>query len=515
MRKSITLLIITMIVTSSVRLGAEPTEWQVMDGGNGHYYEFVEDPRLWTEAYADALTRIHLGYQGHLVTITSRGEQDFLNSIKPSSGDAWLGGSDAAAEGVWRWVAGPENGQLMADSFLNWASGEPNNFMNEDYLIGWWREGDGDNWNDGSIDRYRGYVVEYSVPPLRIMHPNGGETFLAGTTQLIEWDNYQTEDPNVVLEFSIDEGLSWSNITTTANNGEYEWEVPTVTSNQCLIKIEYVNDPVVMDTSDDVFTTYECQEDFLGDLNNDCFIDLLDFALFANDWLRCGNPFNPECSPYNIKDGLVGYWDFDEGEGDIAHDLSGNDNHGTILGASFVDGISGKALYFDGVNDYVLASADNLPTGERTVSLWFYADIVTNKPVILGYGGDGSGTSWFMGCNFWGQPIVSMSCHWDNNTIKYYYPSEPIGEWLHFVVTTDVSGTKIYINGEEKAANNIFVDNTIIANTDLSFGVCVSSTGQAPYADGNIGYFKGIIDSIRIYDRMLSESEIQYLYQYP
>ncbi len=47
--------------------------------------------------------------------------------------------------------------------------------------------------------------------------------------------------------------------------------------------------------------------------------------------------------------GLVGEWHFD---GD-AKDSSGNGNDGTVYGATFVDGKFGKALSFDGMDDYV------------------------------------------------------------------------------------------------------------------------------------------------------------------
>ncbi len=52
-------------------------------------------------------------------------------------------------------------------------------------------------------------------------------------------------------------------------------------------------------------------------------------------------------------EGLVAYYSFDEGSGNVLHDLSGNENDGTIYGAKWVDGKYGKALEFDGINDYV------------------------------------------------------------------------------------------------------------------------------------------------------------------
>lgn len=50
-------------------------------------------------------------------------------------------------------------------------------------------------------------------------------------------------------------------------------------------------------------------------------------------------------------DGLVAYWDFDEGSGTIAKDKSGNGNDGTIHGATYVNGRYGKALSFNGEGD--------------------------------------------------------------------------------------------------------------------------------------------------------------------
>ncbi len=53
--------------------------------------------------------------------------------------------------------------------------------------------------------------------------------------------------------------------------------------------------------------------------------------------------------------GLVAEWHFD-GDG---KDSSGNANTGVIYGASFVDGVSGKALSFNGVDDYFRVSSSN------------------------------------------------------------------------------------------------------------------------------------------------------------
>ena len=45
------------------------------------------------------------------------------------------------------------------------------------------------------------------------------------------------------------------------------------------------------------------------------------------------------CLPSGNEEGLVGYWDFNEGSGDTVYDISGNGNHGTIYGATYSEDV--------------------------------------------------------------------------------------------------------------------------------------------------------------------------------
>lgn len=152
-------------------LNAAPMEWSVASGGNGHWYDLVAAPAVtWADAAAGAAGATHLGAAGHLATLTSAGEWAFLvDVINPGGMRAWLGGSDAGAEGQWNWVEGPEAGTRFwngdrtgsAAAYHAWHPLEPNNASNEDYLVGWWA---GPAWNDLSGTReLAAYVVEYSI----------------------------------------------------------------------------------------------------------------------------------------------------------------------------------------------------------------------------------------------------------------------------------------------------------------------------------------------------------------
>jgi hypothetical protein len=161
----------------------------------------------------------------------------------------------------------------------------------------------------------------------------------------------------------------------------------------------------------------------------------------------------------DLNDGLVAYWPFNGN----ANDESGNGYNGIINGASLTTdrfGNTDSAYEFDG-NDHIKAVATGLPTGERTTLLWFNANTLATRPVILGYGGNGPpGTSWWMNLNHGGTLAYFLGVHYTQSLyLKYYYNQQPVGEWIHFATTTDSNGSKIYVNGVEVASNNYFVNN--------------------------------------------------------
>jgi hypothetical protein len=148
-----------------------------------HYYEFI--PALgitWTAARDAAALRTFYGLRGYLATLTVADESDLLG--KQSSGAGWIGASDAAVEGQWRWVTGPEadtqfwsgnaTGSVTAPyNYANWNNGEPNNAGGENYAhINAPGTGFDGSWNDlsntgaGSGDyQPKGYLVEYGDTP--------------------------------------------------------------------------------------------------------------------------------------------------------------------------------------------------------------------------------------------------------------------------------------------------------------------------------------------------------------
>lgn len=196
----------------------------------------------------------------------------------------------------------------------------------------------------------------------------------------------------------------------------------------------------------------------------------------------------------NYGDGLVAYWSFDEGYGNIAHDYSGNGNDGIIYGATWVDGIEGKALYFDGEDDYVEILPENigyLPS--VTISAWIKTygsdtiqQIIERYPDTIPFELTKDLKVWWRGAY----------CTISNITIT-------TNKWYFIVVTYDYYTKKasIFIDGEIDAYS--YCESMGEGNGELNIG-------RDP--DINFQYFHGIIDEVRIYNRAVSESEIKTLY---
>jgi gliding motility-associated-like protein len=144
-----------------------------------HYYEYVEANLIdWESARQAAENRTYFGLQGYLATVTTPDEAQLTG--EQAAGTGWIGGSDAAQEGVWRWVTGPEAGTIFwnggpggsTPNFAFWNTGEPNNAGDEDYahvtdpsvgILGSWNDLPLVGGNGPFVPR--GYVVEYGGMP--------------------------------------------------------------------------------------------------------------------------------------------------------------------------------------------------------------------------------------------------------------------------------------------------------------------------------------------------------------
>ncbi len=155
-----------LLVVAADQVKAEPVQWKTENGGNGHFYDAVavEVSTTWNDAKLAAESLTFRGVSGHLATITSQQENDFIISNLPDApnNDYWLGGfqpPDAPEpDGGWQWVTGEPF------EFQNWAPAEPNNTLGIEDELAFWNPIFG-SWNDSRGGHITGYVVEFVPEP--------------------------------------------------------------------------------------------------------------------------------------------------------------------------------------------------------------------------------------------------------------------------------------------------------------------------------------------------------------
>ena len=192
----------------------------------GHYYKFVSSTTSWVEARRLALASTYNGMQGYLATPNSAAEMDFLRK-KSSGAEIWLGISDAAVEGCWKYTDGPEantvmfvssgaaNCSLVGTGYNNFGPGEPNNnpgFVDGTQNVAYVRS-DG-AWDDSASPGYFAYVIEYGgnvvtmdgapsstvIPKISITSPSNGAVIRGSTTisGSIELERFNNLKPTAI-----------------------------------------------------------------------------------------------------------------------------------------------------------------------------------------------------------------------------------------------------------------------------------------------------------------------------
>ena len=247
------------------------------------------------------------------------------------------------------------------------------------------------------------------------------------------------------------------------------------------------------------------------------------------------NTDNESKITYNtLKDGLVAHYEF---EGN-ANDSSGNGNNGIEYGnISYSKGVIGQAVNFNGIaSDGGYKNPDRIKINnnaslkfDRYITISYWVEIKGNKVqtsancsgeaitgiggVILGKSGDRNGmyikvsdTSTSIGF----QPYLGGK----GGGVKNIDSAYKTFRYETYVIDSKTNSIKIYINGkfkEEKIGN---IDFSYSNNRDLYIGATynkyISGIGGAC-----LDYWyplDGLIDDLRIYNRILTNDEINALY---
>jgi len=221
----------------------------------------------------------------------------------------------------------------------------------------------------------------------------------------------------------------------------------------------------------------------------------------------------------DLTDGMVGWWRFNEGSGSTALDSSIFRNNGTISGATFVEGLFGTALDFDGTNDYVQIIdsevIQNIWDGGGRVSFWIDPDSdgESNIGRILDKTASGA-TGWFILL----QNETATGCRL---VFQHYFDGAADGTWITPVDSILLNErTHIVIDYNSYATTNdpiIYINGVSVSVTEQAtpIGARDSDIGNDLYIgnrSGNDRTFDGIIEDVRIYSLIHNDSNfVSYL----
>ncbi len=215
----------------------------------------------------------------------------------------------------------------------------------------------------------------------------------------------------------------------------------------------------------------------------------------------------------SLSNGLVGYWKMDEtswnGTAGEVIDSSGNGNNGTAVSGAEASPSAkfGRSGYFAGIDEYVNIGNINA-TNVLSVSAWFYTSSTINAAStgreLLGW------SSWT------GIILGSTTSNCTNEIITVFSntgrscwvsTTETISPgWHHVVVVWNSKNVQydIYLDGNLKTPLTVGNTPEVTDGTNVIIGVLPSSNQ----------YYNGNIDEVRIYNRALSPTEIQELYNF-
>jgi len=198
--------------------------------------------------------------------------------------------------------------------------------------------------------------------------------------------------------------------------------------------------------------------------------------------------------------GLVASYNFNAGSGATLTDSSGSGNTGTITNATWsVAGKNGSALSFNGSSAYVQVadSASLHLTTAMTLEAWLNPSALGTAWRTVLFKTQTGGMVYSLYANQdTTRPIGQVNIGGEVNAIGS--AALTLNAWSHLAATYDGSALRLYVNGT-------------LVTTTLSVGTIPISTGVLRMGGNSVWgeWYKGLIDDVRIYNRALTQAQIQ------
>ncbi len=196
---------------------------------------------------------------------------------------------------------------------------------------------------------------------------------------------------------------------------------------------------------------------------------------------------------------------FNAGSGSSVADSSAAGNTGSLSGATWnAAGRYGSALSFDGVNDWVTtpdASSLDL-TNAMTLEAWVRPSALGGWRTVVLKERTGGVVYALYADQAGGRPLGEVYNGSERNATGT--AALPLNTWTHLATTFDGAVLRLYVNG-------------VLAASTSGSGAMAASTGVLRIGGNSIWgeWFAGLIDEVRVYNRVLSAGEIQQDMQVP
>lgn len=240
----------------------------------------------------------------------------------------------------------------------------------------------------------------------------------------------------------------------------------------------------------------------LADIDDDCMVNMVDFAQMADDWLTVGEGYVPPVSPQASR--LRAHWPLDEKGGTTAYDYSTLTRNGRCIGASWAPSsgrYSGAARFGDNRSDRIEIPTSVISLSAGSICLWGKVQ------------GEQLGIRYFFGHTTiptWNNRI-QLYMDGDNSNLDVGLGNEhrcagnivnlQADTWYHIALTWERPNYVVYVNGNEEA------DGVYSGLNALGAEAHIGNNGAGNPQEA----LNGFIDDVHIYDYVLSAIEVMSL----
>jgi hypothetical protein len=236
-----------------------------------------------------------------------------------------------------------------------------------------------------------------------------------------------------------------------------------------------------------------------------------------DNYVRAGEYEVPPSVPSSSGE-LTGYWNFDQTEGNTLLDDSGNENHLTLTGTALQsEGYKGLSIKLDGGTNSMAsiedaALSENFPSVSKgstvdslTIASWIYLDAIEERsPILTKEAINNRGFEFGIKNGYMAVQIAKNET--DVSRLENSGTQLLSKKWQHVAMTYEFisdgnSVIRLFLDGEENFSMNTSVGPLKNNTAPLRLGAYIwSSTYQR--------YFKGMIDEINVFSKVLSQPEI-------